>query len=290
MSTSIISSNVVQLRVFVDGPGGGNPAAVVLDADGLQTAEMHQFTARFGHETSFVQQPSDPGSADLRLRFFMPGSEMNMCGHAALGSAWLLARQKRLSPGQHRIETASGVLRVRVSDKGAVAISQPKGQVEAVDPNLRHEILDALDIKERHLLALPLLNASTSRMKTLIPLTNPGVLAELRPKHADLLRLCTAISSTGFYAFSCDWEDERTYHARQFPASTLTKEDAATGVAATALFYGLRQYGLIGNRKSIRIRQGAAMGQPSKIAVTEATTSDDGVGVWLTGEVEADKP
>lgn len=286
MSSTSLPEKVAHLRVFVSGAGGGNPTQVVVDADAMGVAEMQKMAASYGHEAGFVLKPSDPNKADVRYRFFLPRHEMDMCGHATLGTTWLLARQGRLKPGLHRIETHSGIVQCRVSDNGAVAISQPIGTITAVDPALRAEVIDVLGLVERDLLALPLLNASTSRVKTLVPLASPHTLHGLTPDFARIAALCDKLGSTGLYPFACDWDDERTYHARQFPNAAGIDEDAATGVAAAALFYGLKQYGLIGTRKTIRVRQGEAMGCPSRIAVTEAPKADAGVGVWLTGEVE----
>lgn len=58
----------LQLDVFADRPGAGNPLAVVLDADGLDDAAM-QAIARWTRlpETTFVFPPSQPG-ASYRIR------------------------------------------------------------------------------------------------------------------------------------------------------------------------------------------------------------------------------
>jgi trans-2,3-dihydro-3-hydroxyanthranilate isomerase len=134
-------------------------------------------------------------------------------------------------------------------------------------------------------LDLPLINASTARVKTLVPLASPLTLNQLSPDFARIEAVCDAIGSTGLYPFACDWDDERTYHARQFPKASGYPEDAATGIAATALIYGLKHYGLIGTRRTIRVRQGEAMGRPSRLAVTLADGKDGSIGCWLTGDV-----
>ncbi len=271
--------------VFTAGPGGGNPAPITLDADHLSNEEMQRIAEDYGHEAGFVLRPTNPERADVRYRFFVPRHEMDMCGHATLGTTWLLAREGLLKPGEVRIETLSGVVRTRISDTGAVAISQPKGRVVDVDPKHRAAILDILGITDRDTLDLPIVNAATSRVKTLVPLVSPVTVNRLTPDFERMEKLCEDIGSTGLYPFACDWDDERTYHARQFPKASGFPEDAATGIAATALIYGLRHYGLIGTRKTIRVRQGEAMGRPSRLAVTLADGKDPDIGCWLTGEV-----
>ena len=276
---------VEQVDVFCVGSRGGNPAPVVLDADRLTSDEMRGIAAEFGLEAGFVMAPSDARKADLQYRFFVPLAEMDMCGHGTLGTTWLLAHKGQLKPGEVRIETKSGIVRGRISDNGAVAISQPPATISVIDAHHRNGLIDVLGIAERDLLDLPLLNATTSRTKTLIPLASPVVLNDLKPDFARLKILCDEIGSTGLYPFACDLEDERTYHARQFPAASGYPEDAATGIAATALLYGLKHWGLIGLRRTIRVRQGDAMGRPSRMAVTLAEPSDASAGCWLSGEV-----
>jgi PhzF family phenazine biosynthesis protein len=246
---------------------------------------MRRVAESFGHEAGFVLPPSDPSRADIRYRFFVPRHEMDMCGHGTIGTTWLLAKRGRLKPGEVRVETMSGVVRTRISDSGAVAIAQPKGRIDEVDPKHRTAVLDVLGIEERDTLHLPLLNASTARVKTLVPLASPLTLNQLKPDFARMETVCAALGSTGLYPFACDFDDERTYHARQFPKSSGYPEDAATGIAATALIYGLKHYGLIGTRRTIRVRQGEAMGRPSRLAVTLADGKDGSVGCWLTGDV-----
>jgi PhzF family phenazine biosynthesis protein len=277
------------VEVFVSGqPGGrqsGNPASVTLDADGMSTAAMQALAEREGHEAAFALQPTNAELADIRFRFFTPRHEMEMCGHGALGIAWALAQAGRLKAGDIRVETLAGIIHVRIADSGAVALSQPRGIVEHVPLAQRAEVLDVLGVSEAQTLHLPIVNASTARVKTLVPLASPMVVNALTPDFARMEALCARLGSTGLYPFACDWEDERTYHARQFPRAAGFPEDAATGIAASALFYGLKHFGLVGLRKTIRIRQGEAMGRPSRIAVTLADGRDPTIGCWLTGEV-----
>src|SRR5919206_1382076 len=82
-----------QIDVFTNTPYLGNPVAVVLDADGLSTEDMHRFTRWTNlSEATFVLPATDPG-ADYRVRIFTPGRELPFAGHPTLGTchAWLEA-------------------------------------------------------------------------------------------------------------------------------------------------------------------------------------------------------
>jgi predicted PhzF superfamily epimerase YddE/YHI9 len=65
------------------------------------------------------------------------------------------------------------------------------------------------------------------------------------------------------------------FDAGQFSKSSGYNEDAATGIAASAFSFALLENGVVGENASITLRQGHAMGAPSKIGV-RFRKSDDG--------------
>src|ERR1700744_3772850 len=82
-----------QVDVFGDGPGDGNPVAVVIDGDGLDDAELQRFANWTNlSETTFLLAPTQAG-ADYRVRIFTTSRELPFAGHPTLGSAhaWLEA-------------------------------------------------------------------------------------------------------------------------------------------------------------------------------------------------------
>lgn len=110
------------IDAFAAEPFSGNPAAVVLDADGLDEGRMQQVAAEFNlSETTFVlpaQRNCCGEAADLSVRFrwFTPTAEVDMCGHATVAGLWALidagraARDRNAAAITVRIETRSGVL------------------------------------------------------------------------------------------------------------------------------------------------------------------------------------
>jgi len=105
-----------------------------------------------------------------------------MCGHATVGALWLLNRVSRLPRDHVRIATLSGIVQARITTSG-IEISQPKGRLEDLPDANRSTaaILSVLGIDETALAPQPIRNASTSRMKTLIPLKSVAILDGLRP-------------------------------------------------------------------------------------------------------------
>src|SRR5829696_3999654 len=85
----------VTLDVFTTRALAGNPLAVVLDAEGLDTAAMQKIAGEFNlSETVFVLPP-DEERHRARLRIFTPGRELPFAGHPTVGTAVLLALQDR---------------------------------------------------------------------------------------------------------------------------------------------------------------------------------------------------
>jgi PhzF family phenazine biosynthesis protein len=82
-----------QVDVFTAEPLLGNPVAVVEDASGLTTEQMHAFTSWTNlSEATFLSSPTTD-AADYRVRIFCPGRELPFAGHPTLGTchAWLEA-------------------------------------------------------------------------------------------------------------------------------------------------------------------------------------------------------
>jgi PhzF family phenazine biosynthesis protein len=277
------------LNVFTLGGKGGNPCPIVTDAGRLTPVEMKEIAHRFGHESGFVLPPRN-SDYDFTFRYWVPNHEMEMCGHATIGALWLLANQGRLSGRESlRIETLSGPVTGFVrseADGPSVQITQPLGKVVALDPEQEKDVLDTLKLERKDLLDVPLLNASTSRVKTLIPVRDPDRLNALKSDMSAVEAVCTRIGSTGLYPYAILDRPGRSFEARQFPRSSGYPEDAATGIAATALTFGLLREGLIDpDDREVRVIQGRAMGSPSEIRVRIGFAGTQPVGCLLGGTV-----
>ena len=79
---------------FTRTPFRGNPAGVVLDADGLSEAQMQDIARELKHsETAFVLRPSS-ADHDVWVRFFTPAVEVPVCGHATIAAHYALAHAR----------------------------------------------------------------------------------------------------------------------------------------------------------------------------------------------------
>lgn len=104
-----------QIDVFSAVPYRGNPVAVLLDADDVDTEAM-QRVARWTNlsETTFILPPASP-EADYRLRIFTPNRELPFAGHPTLGSAraWLHHGGMPRVPGRIVQECGAGLVELR---------------------------------------------------------------------------------------------------------------------------------------------------------------------------------
>lgn len=95
---------------------GGNPAGVVLLDEGapFPTDEIMRKTAaelRYS-ETVFVKKIT---KNDIEVRYFTPAAEVDLCGHATIGTfAVLLAAGEIVDPGNYGCQTKAGFLNVQL--------------------------------------------------------------------------------------------------------------------------------------------------------------------------------
>ena len=88
------------LDVFTQRRFAGNPLAVVLEAEGLETDVMQAIAREFNHpETVFVFAPADAGHR-ARVRIFTPVQELPFAGHPTVGTAVLLALRDGAAAGR----------------------------------------------------------------------------------------------------------------------------------------------------------------------------------------------
>ena len=108
--------NVFHYDAFTNKPNMGNPAGIVLEADGLTEEEMQRIAEKVGfNETSFVL-PSEV--ADIRMRYFTPGFEMDLCGHGTVATIFALRERGLLEEKNNlTIETKAGILPIQIGVK-----------------------------------------------------------------------------------------------------------------------------------------------------------------------------
>jgi PhzF family phenazine biosynthesis protein len=94
---------------FTDKVFGGNPAAVCVMDEWLSDETMMKIT-RENHlsETAFAVKEG----SDYKLRWFTPGGEIDLCGHATLATAYIITKFIEPETTEVRFQTLSGLLPV----------------------------------------------------------------------------------------------------------------------------------------------------------------------------------
>ena len=103
---------VYQVDAFTGRVFGGNPAAVC-PMDAFPSDEILQSVAIENNlsETAYLM-PLDGSEADYHLRWFTPGTEVALCGHATIASSHVVFTHLRPDLSEIRFKTLSGILTV----------------------------------------------------------------------------------------------------------------------------------------------------------------------------------
>ncbi len=257
-----------QVDVFTTTPYAGNPVAVVLDAQGLDTETMQRF-ARWTNlsETTFLLPARDP-SADYRLRIFTPAEELPFAGHPTLGSchAWLQAGGRPGDPGTVVQECGVGPVRVRRTQGGLAFAAPPLLRSGPVDPDLVARVAGVLGVEQAAIVDTRWVDNGPGWLGVLLH-SAEAVLA-LRPGVVDLM-----IGVAGPHpAGSPDALEVRAF----LPLDGRTVEDPVTGSLNASLAGWLTGTGRV--TTPYTARQGTALGRRGRVQVTQ-----DGDGTIWTG-------
>ena len=277
----------VTLDVFTEQRLAGNPLAVVLDADGLDTAAMQAIAREFNlSETVFVLPPVEARHR-ARLRIFTPGRELPFAGHPTVGTAILLALEDpaRGDARAFGLEEGIGVVpcvaEPRADGSGGRARFRLPVLPDYRGPGPDPEILAPL-------LGLKPGDLGTGRHVpsrhgggpsfTCVPVASVAALDAARPAQAP-------DAEDGLYLYTPDPDGSgQSWRVRMFAPNFGVPEDPATGSAASAFAGVLMQFEALGDgTHDVAIRQGEAMGRPSEIALQLTIESGTLRGVEIGG-------
>jgi PhzF family phenazine biosynthesis protein len=261
-------AEVLRYAAFTVEGEGGNPAGIVLDAEGLDEAEMQRIAAEINYsETAFLtHRPDEPNVYDVR--YFAPLQEVPFCGHATIAAAVALSERELMDVMVFYTPAGLVSINTEVTKRGLVAelttvaprvATPPDGLVPASLAALRWSE-DDLDPDYPALLA----NAGAEHL-ILVTRTHDR-LSEL---DYDFDTLAALMQEHDLITLQLIWpKSKRKYFSRNPFAGSGVVEDPATGAAAAAFGGYLRELGKIGQNASFTIRQGIEMGRPSLIEVS----------------------
>jgi PhzF family phenazine biosynthesis protein len=258
-----------QVDVFTAVPYAGNPVAVVLDADGLDTETMQRF-ARWTNlsETTFVLPPGH-ADADYRVRIFTPVAELPFAGHPTLGTchAWLETGGVPSSQGSVVQECDAGLVPIRRLDGGLAFAAPPLIRQGPVDDDLVAHVADVLRIERTAIVDSNWVDNGPGWIGVLLE-SAEAVLA-LRPGVVDLdIGVVGPLPAGSGEAF-----EVRAF----FPVDGTTREDPVTGSLNASLAQWLLTTGRA--RAPYSTRQGTALGRAGRVRIEV----DDEGRVWTGG-------
>jgi PhzF family phenazine biosynthesis protein len=275
----------VQLDVFADRPGAGNPLAVVLDAEGLDDDAM-QAIARWTRlpETTFVFPPT--GDAGYRVRMFSPRREVPFAGHPSVGTAHVVleAGLATVRDGVLLQEGIAGTLPLRVDGDGptrTIAVRTPRARVlERAAPD---DARIARAIAGMKLGALPPALMDGGRRWWLVELADEACLRDLDPAWGAISQLALRTDSMGVCAFArADAGHDYDLVVRAFVGAPAQFEDAASGAAnATLATWLAANDRLPGRDGRYVVSQGREVGFDARLQLRVDEAGD----VWSGGHV-----
>lgn len=208
---------IYQIDAFANRPFEGNPAAVCPLDQWLDDHVMQQIAAENNlSETAFFV----PEGQGYHIRWFTPQSEIDLCGHATLASAFVLWNYLQNTADKLRFRCQVGAIQVmRQSDRLILDFPARPVQAIPVDPI----VLDALGVPDH------CVNMAIFGTKLLVELTDETRLRTMTPDFDALLK-------TRYQGFHVTARASKfDFVNRMFAPAVGIDEDPVTGSAFTML-------------------------------------------------------
>ena len=217
----------------------GNPAGVCILPAFLADSIMQKIATENRHsETAFVVSRAD---GDFDLRWFTPEVEDDLCGHATLASAHVLALRKHAA-WPVRFHTCSGILTV-TEQQGSFEMDFPARPPQQCETPAN--LLPALGLKTAHVM---------KSRDCLVVVNQAEQVGALAPDFAALATVNTGIGGT---IATAPGEGDVDYVCRFFAPVVGIDEDPATGsIHCTLAPYWAGRLG----KDTLRARQLSARG------------------------------
>ena len=242
-----------QVDVFTDTPFGGNPVAVVIGAEHLDTGSMQRIACWTNlSETTFLLKSA---KADYRLRIFTPRQELPFAGHPTIGSAHA-ALESGFVPRKKRLvqECGAGLIELSVEEDARIFLKGPAAKVQVL---------------EKQIPSIPLLPGAKVMRIDVGPVWVVGEvrdaasLAALKPDMTALAEWSESLGVTGATVFAPAADAVSTIHVRSFAPAHGVPEDpvCGSGNLSVATYVGKR-FG-----ESYVARQGMQLGRDGRVSV-----------------------
>ncbi len=280
---------IFQVDAFTRTRFTGNPATVVLDADGLSDAMLQAVAREFSHaETAFLSAAA-AADHDVRVRFFNSRKESAFVGHATIAAHAVLLSTGRRGLGVMRQHSGTGVLEVSAREQTGVVL-EFRQTVPELDVPLPFKttlrVAEALRLPATQLHeAMPARLARKGSTRLLIPVARADALDGLAPNADTLIALGNELGADGFFVFAVDRGPAGlSTESRMFCPALGIPEDPVSGNAHAMLAAYLWATGEAGGESSTFLgRQGRQMNRPGEVAVRLELDQDSLRAVHIGG-------
>lgn len=268
------------ISAFTKDGKGGNPAAVVLNADGLSTEQKQAIAAKAGlSETAFV---SASNAADFKLDFFTPVRQIPHCGHATIATFSYLKQTGKIAGNASSKMTVDGRREIKFVGRDAY-MEQKAPRFFALNEQDKNAVLAALGLSPDVVISPSPLIVNTGNSFIIVDVMNEGILQNLAPDFDAIASLSEKHGLIGFYVCCKSAEAGFDATTRMFAPAYGIEEEAATGMAAGPLACYRYQFGK--RKQTCRIEQGRFMrlSSPSLLKVDLTIHGEDIVSLYAGG-------
>lgn len=236
---------IKHIDAFSSVPEKGNPAGVVLNGKDYTDKQMLAIAAEVGfNETAFVV-PSNV--ADFRIRYFTPGHEMNLCGHATMGAVYALKMNGLLERSAFTIETNAGVLPIQireVNNQLLITMQQATPQFQSFGGS-KADLAASIGLREEDLHSeYPIVYGSTGIWTLIVPIKELSSFSKMSPNNEEFPKVLVEMPNASVHPISLEVRNhENDMHARHFSSPySGTIEDAITGTASGVMGAYYKKY------------------------------------------------
>jgi PhzF family phenazine biosynthesis protein len=285
---------IFQVDAFTSTRFAGNPAIVVLDADGLNEATLSAVAREFSHaEVAFVFA-ANAADHDVRLRFFNARKEAPFVGHATVAAHAVLLTLGRRTGGICRQHSGTGVIEVgaQVEQRasGPETVIEFRQTVPELDAPLPFKttlrVAEALKLPATQLHeVMPARIARKGSSRLLVPIADHRYLEQISPNFDTLTSLGSELATEGFFVFAVNRDsDEVSTDSRMFCPALGIPEDPVSGNAHAMLAAYLWDLGQFGKKSTTFMgRQGYQMKRPGQVRVRLEIDKGSLVAVHIAG-------
>jgi trans-2,3-dihydro-3-hydroxyanthranilate isomerase len=277
--------------VFTTKRFGGNPLAVLPDAEGLTEEQMQQIAREFNFSESTFVFPPEKGNTK-KVRIFTPSTEVPFAGHPNIGTAFVLASsgmtEEYNETTEFVFEEKAGLVPITLQrrDEGSFWCELQAPEKFSLGKSISAEILASA------------ISLTTDKIITNVHLPRvfsvglPFLIAELKDRGAleeasvnpEEFKQLVGQDLPPYVHLYTRSKDEFDIRARMFAPFDGVPEDPATGSANCALGGLLTYYNNASSGNfEWKIAQGIEMGRPSSLKARTHKKDGEVISTYISG-------